>query len=159
MAENSINFLRDSLLHHRSIRDSLDNKASMLLAISGVIFGLSLARIEGPAFLALALSSFLTVFFSIVVISSTFRGNAKKNFGLMCWFGFAEKDFNQYKKELNRVFISDEKIADEYMKEIWNLANYSIKQKTLFLKIASFILIFGLLLSFIIFFFSFNFIL
>jgi len=152
MGQNSINFLRDSLTHHRDLKNSLDRKASFLLGISGVIFTLSVARLQEIQFLVLAISSFLTAFLSILVICSPFRGGVRKKFGLMCWWGFSNKSFEQYKKGLNEVFTSEEKILQEYMKEIWNLTNYSLKPKTKLLNLASIILISGFLIGFILFF-------
>lgn len=152
MNDKAINFLRDSLVHHRDLKNALDQKASFLLALSGVIFSLSVGRLEKMQFLVLAAGSFITVILAIFVVFLPFRGKIKEKFGLMCWWGFSNKNFNQYKDELNRVFNSDEEISTEYMKEIWNLTNYSLKPKTKILKWASFILVVALLLAFILFF-------
>lgn len=152
MEQKSIKFLQDSLIHHRSLKNSLDQKASFLVGVSGIIFGLSVGRLQEAQFLLLAISSFLTVFLSVLVTFLPFRGKLKEKFGLMCWWGFSDKSFDQYKDLLNKTLDSDEKIAQEYMKEIWSLVNYSIKPKTKFLKWASLILILGLLGGFILFF-------
>lgn len=152
MNQNSINFLRDSLIHHRDLKNAIDRKASFLLGISGVIFTLSIAQLQEIQFLVLAISSFLAAFLSILVICSPFRGGVRKKFGLMCWWGFSNKNFEEYRDELNRIFSSEERISQEYMKEIWNLVNYSLKPKTKLLNRASLILIFGFLIGFILFF-------
>ena len=151
MEQNSINFLRDSLAHHRDTKNSLDQKASFLVAVSGIIFGLSVGRLQEVQFLVLAISSFFTIFLSILIIRLPFRGITKEKIGLMFWW-FLDKSFDQYKRELDEVFTSDEKISQEYIKEIWNLANYSLKPKSRLLKWASFILVFGLLGGFVLFF-------
>jgi hypothetical protein len=151
MEQNSINFLRDSLIHHRDIKNALDQKASFLVAVSGVIFGLSVGRLQEAQFLVLAISSFFTVLLSVLIIRLPFRGITKEEFGLMCWW-FSDKSLDQYKDELNEIFTSDEKISQEYIKEIWNLANYSLKPKGKLLKWASSILVLGLLGGFILFF-------
>lgn len=151
--QNSINFLRDSLTHHRSLKSSLDQKASFLVGVSGIIFGLSIGRLEEAQFLVLAITSFLAVFLSILVVFLPFRGKIKpEERSLMCWWGFSDRDFNQYESGLNEVLASNEKIAKEYEKEIWSLVNYSLKPKTKFLKLASFILILGFLGGFVMFF-------
>lgn len=151
MEQNSINFLRDSLIHHRDIKNALDQKASFLVAVSGVIFGLSAGRLQEIQFLVLAISSFFTILLSVLIIRLPFRGIKREELGLMCWW-FSDKSFDQYKDELNEVFASDEKISQEYMKEIWNLANYSLKPKSKLLKWASSVLVSGLLGAFILFF-------
>ena len=149
---NSINFLRDSLNHHHSLRSGLDQKASFLVGVAGIIFGLSISHLDKLNFLLLAICSFVTVFLAILVVFLPFRGKIKERFSLMCWWGFSRKNLEQYEKELREIFVSDEKIAEEYAREIWNLANYSLKPKTLILKWASFILILGLLAGFVLFF-------
>lgn len=151
MNDHSINFLRDSLNHHYGIRGSLDQKSSFLVAISAVIFSVSIIRISEIAFLVLAITSFIAVLLAIMVTFLPFTGRKKKWHGLMCWWGFKEKDFNQYEQELKKAFLSDEDIAKEYMTEIWNLANYSLKPKTKILKIVSSILSSGLIIGFILF--------
>ena len=152
MNQNSINFLRDSLNHHHSLRSGLDQKASFLVGITGIIFGLSISHLDQLNFLVLAICSFVAFFLSILAVFLPFRGKIKERFSLMCWWGFSNKNLVQYEKELEETFISEEKIAKEYMREIWNLVNHSIKPKTLILKWASFILIFGLLAGFVLFF-------
>ncbi len=152
MEQKSFEFLRDSLIHHRSLKNSLDQKASFLVGVSGIIFGLSVGHLDEIHFLVLAVTSFVAVFLSILVTFLPFRGKSKGKFGLMCWWGFSDKSFDEYEKGLNEVFSSDEKIAQEYMKEIWILANYSLKPKTKLLKWASLILILGLLGGFVLFF-------
>lgn len=152
MEQKSIKFLRDSLVHHRSLKNSLDQKASFLVAIAGVIFGLSIGRLDEIHFLVLAVASFLAVLLSIIITFLPFRGKLKGKFGLMCWWGFSNKSFEEYEAELKKSLVSDEKIAQEYAKEIWGLANYSLKPKTRILKWASIILILGLLGGFVLFF-------
>lgn len=151
MEKNAIIFLRDSLTHHRDIKNALDQKASILLALSGVIFALSVGRLAEPQFLVLAISSFLSALLSVLLIRLPFRGIQKEEIGLMCWW-FSDKSFEQYQEELKDAFTSDEKIYQEYMKEIWNLANYSLKPKGNLLKWATVILVLGLLGGFILFF-------
>ncbi len=151
MEQDSINLLRDSLTQHYNLRNALDQKASFLSALSGIIFGLSIGHLEKPYFLILAISSFLTVFVSILAVFLPFR-RIKGRFSLICWWGFLGQDFEQYKRGLNDVFVSRERTAEEYMREIWNLGNYSLKPKSKILKFASVILISGLLGAIIAFF-------
>lgn len=147
--QNSINFLRDSLTLHNSLRSSLDQKASFLVGIAAVIFGLSVIRIEAVNFLILSLCSFFTLVLAIMVVFLPFRGKRKERSSFMCWWGFSKTDFEEYKNGLNNIFGADDKISEEYMREIWILAHHSIKPKSLILKIASSILVLGLLLGFI----------
>ena len=151
MQQDSINFLRDSLTHHRELKKSLDQKASFLSALAGVIFTISIGRLDEVQYLVLAVSSFLSALLSILVVFLPFRGKVKDR-GLMCWWGFADKNIDQYKDQLNKVLFADKEVPEEYIKEIWSLANNSLKPKTKLLKWASLILIFGFLAGFVLFF-------
>jgi len=149
---NSMSFLRDSLSHHYELRNAMDQKASFLSALAGVIFGLSVSHLRDLHFLILAIASFFTVFISIMIVCLPYRGKITNKLGLLCWWGFLGKNFKEYQDELDKVFSSEKNIAEEYELEIWNLANYSLKPKSKLLKLASFILIFGLLAGFVLFF-------
>lgn len=152
MNPNSINFLRDSLNHNYGIRGALDQKASFLVGIAAIVFGFSITRLSEINFIVLAICSFAALFLSVLVVFLPFRGKRRERISLICWWGCAKKGYGQYKNELDDVFKSDEKIADEYARDIWNLTNYSIKPKSLILRWAGFILIAGLLAGFVLFF-------
>lgn len=152
MDQNAISFLRDSLGHQHNMRNSLDSKASFLLAVAGVVFGLSIAKLEEIQFVVIALTSFVTIILTVLAVFLPYRGKIKEKGSLLCWWTMLGKKFEDYRKEAQQVLNSEEKITDEYLKEIWNLANYSLKPKSLLLKWASLILTAGLLLGFILFF-------
>ena len=152
MDPNALNFLRDSLTHHYNVRNALDSKASFLLAISGVIFGLSVVRLEKIQFVVIAVAAFLTISLAVFGIFLPFRGKVKEKWGLMCWWGFLHKSFESYKAELDKILLSEEEIKNEYQREIWLLAQSSLKPKTALLKAASTVLLVGLLAGFILFF-------
>lgn len=152
MQQESIHFLRDSLIHHRDLRNALDQKASLLLGLAGVIFALSVSHLPETPFLVLAVSSLLTVFLTIFVVFLPFRSKKGVKPGSMCWWGFIGGGFDQYREEIDRILDSEKEISKEYIKEIWNLANYSIKPKVKILKWASSIQLIGFLLGFVLFF-------
>lgn len=152
MDSNAINFLRDSLNHHYNVRNALDSKASFLLAISGVIFGLSVIRLEEIQFVVITITSFLTILLAIFTVFLPYRGKMKEKWGMMCWWGFLNKSLEEYKAETDRVLSSEEGIKNEYQREIWLLAQSSLKPKTALLKAASSVLLVGLLAGFILFF-------
>ena len=70
----------------------------------------------------------------------------------MCWWSFRADDYEGYKEEIAKVKETDEKIAEEYTKEIWNLAQYSLRPKTILLRWSSFVLTLGLFIGFLLFF-------
>lgn len=152
MEQNALNFLRDSFHHHRELTNALDRKASFLLALASVIFGLSIINAGSIPFFVMAVCSLLSALLCVLVITSPFRGRIKGRFSLLCWWGFADKNYEQYKEGLDKVLASESAMVEEYKKEVWGLANYSLKPKTILLKWASYILLLGLLVGFILFF-------
>lgn len=152
MDQNSINFLRDSLNYNYEIRSTLDQRASFLVGIAAIIFSFSISRLDQINFLVLAICSFLTLFLSILVVFLPFRGKRTERYSLACWWNHSQKKYDQYRNELNDIFGVDEKIAEEYSRDIWNLTHYSIKPKSAILKWASLILTIGLLAGFVLFF-------
>lgn len=153
MEQNALNFLRDSFHHHRELTNALDRKASFLLALASVIFGLSIINLGSIPFLVMTVCSLFSALLCVLVITSPFRGKIKGRFSLLCWWGFADKNYEQYKEGLDKVFASESAMIEEYEKENWSLANYSLKPKTILLKWASYVLLLGLLVGFILFFF------
>jgi len=153
MSQNILNFLQDSLKHHRDLTVALDRKASFLIALSGVIFGLSVSRLDQLQFIVIAACSLISVLLLVMIIRLPFRGKIEQKFSLLCWWGFKNKKFEEYSDEIDQLADSKSGIIKEYKKEIWNLAEHSLKPKNTLLKWASLILSVGLLAGFIIFFF------
>jgi len=147
MASSQIHFLKDTLAHHHQMRDALDNKASFLLGISGVIFVLSIVHLEKIGFLVIAITSLIACLFSIWTVSFPFRKTKKKAFGLMCWWGFEKMNFEEYTKRIEEILGSDKAITKEYLKEIYALSKYSLKPKSSMIRLASFTLTIGLIVG------------
>lgn len=145
MTSSQIHFLKDTLAHHHQMRDALDNKASFLLGISGVIFVLSIVYLERIGFLVITITSLVTCLFSIWTVSFPFRKTKKKAFGLMCWWGFEKMGLEEYTKEIEKTLESDKAITREYLKEIYALSKHSLKPKSSMIRLASFILTVGLI--------------
>lgn len=152
MNEKYLQFLRDSLAHHRDLRNALDTKASLLLGLSGVVFALSVKQIEELPFFIFSSFSLISVLLLILVVRRPFRRKKHIGEGLMCWWSFRADDYEGYKEEIAKVKETDEKIAEEYTKEIWNLAQYSLRPKTILLRWSSFVLTLGLFIGFLLFF-------
>ncbi|MFH1367178.1 MAG: hypothetical protein ABIH38_04305 [Patescibacteria group bacterium] len=93
MEKISFDFLKESLRHQLELKKSLEQKASFLTALAGVLFGLSVSRLDQRQFLVLAIGSFLTVCLTVMAVFMPFRGKIKENKSLVCWWGFAEKNF------------------------------------------------------------------
>lgn len=144
-----IDVLQDSLRHQLEIKKGLEQKASFLTALSGVMVGFSVGRLDGLEFRVLAVTGFLTVVLSILSVFLQYRGPGGRG-SLLCWWGFPRKEAD-YRQSLNKVLENETKIVGEYEKEIWALSAYSIRPKTNLLTMASTVLLGGLVVSFILF--------
>lgn len=132
--EIRIKFLEKSLDINHGLRNAFDYKANFLLAISGIIFTLSTANHLKPLQIMSALSAMLCIL-SIILPQRRIKTD-----GLLCWWGLKGKSFDDYKNQVNEI-DSETKLADEYQKEIYQLYKNSIKYKSLYLKLASLVLL------------------
>jgi len=151
MQERKIKFLKESLTHHRDVRNALDNKAALLLGLSGVVLAISISNMKELQYLVMAICSLISALILVFVVSMPFKRKTRIKMGLICWWGNHIDSFSEYKQEVERATKTENSIAEEYMKEIWNLANYSLKQKTKLIRWSSWILILGLLGGLILF--------
>ncbi|MFN3301469.1 MAG: Pycsar system effector family protein [Patescibacteria group bacterium] len=146
MTRDQLRFIRDAYLHQREQRTIFDNKASFLMGISGVIFALSMGRIEKVGFLIISLFALLALVLSVWAVSYPLP-RPKNVFSLLCWSGFRGMKDHEYEEKIKEVISSDEKIVQEYLKEIYAIAKYSIEPKARLVKLASFILSLSLILG------------
>lgn len=147
-----IAFLQASLDTQRRYKEHLDQKASILLGISGVIFVLSISNIEKVGFLIIAIFSLVSVILNVWVISFPFKKHHRGKFGFMCYLGFYDLDFKEYSRKLKIILDSKDGMVNEYATEIYSLAEHSIKFKTKLIRYASFALSLGLLIGLVLFF-------
>ena len=148
MKEKSLDFLKTSLGHQMFFHNALDQKASWLLGISGVIFVLSLSYLNLIGFKIMAIFSLIAALANIWVISFPFRHERSSSFSFLCWKGIKRMTLEDYQKEAKRIFKSDKKIADEYYKEIHSLVEHSIKPKSRLIRLGSLLLTLGFVISF-----------
>ena len=145
-------FLQASLDTQRGYKEHLDQKASILLGISGVIFVLSINNIEKIGFLVIAIFALLSCILNVWVISFPFKKNRRGKFGFMCYLGFYNLDFKEYTKKLKSILDSKDGLVAEYATEIYSLAEHSIKFKTKLIRYSSFALSLGLIIGLVLFF-------
>ena len=145
-------FLQASLDTQRRYKEHLDQKASILLGISGVIFVLSISNMEQIGFLVIAVFSLLSCILNVWVISFPFKKHRRGKYGFMCYLGFYDLDFKEYGKQLKAILNSKDGLVNEYATEIYSLAEHSIKFKTKLIRNASFILSLGLVIGLVLLF-------
>ncbi len=147
MTNEQLNFIRDAYLHQREQRTIFDNKASFLVGVSGIIFALSVNRIEKVGFLVIAIFALVSLILSVWAVSFPFHRTKKRVFSLLCWSGFKGLRKDEYERIIKEELNSQEKIAREYLKEIYALSKYSIEPKVKLVRIAGFILSLSLILG------------
>lgn len=145
MTNEQLNFIRDAYLHQKEQRSIFDTKAWFLIGVSGVIFALSMNRIERLGFFIISVSALFALILALWTISFPFRRAPGEKFSLLCWSGFKGLDKKEYEEKMREIISSNEKIAHEYIKEIYALSRYSVEPKSKMVRVASLILTLSLL--------------
>ena len=150
--EPAMMFLGDILKNHVDLMGNLDSKASALLAISGAIFVFASSFFPNS-------SIFGKIGLGVIILASAFAyvlsvltiKFPKKDLphvkNLMYYKGFEGLSIEEYSKKLCAVIGNKKLTVEEYAKEIYDVVNQGLKIKYKLLKVASFILCVGFLLS------------
>lgn len=149
MNKEILELAKESLVHNRDIKKTLDQKASLLLGLSGVILTISIGNLEKVQYVILAVTALVVIFLSILAVFLPFRSKKRIKPNLICQWGTRGAEFDEYRAKVLGLSDSPEKILDEYLKEAWNLSGFSVKSKTCLLKWASGILLAGFLTGFV----------
>jgi hypothetical protein len=147
-----ISFLDSILYNHVEQNNRLDQKASFLLGISGLIFTLTLTQLiifketnlERISLFIIALSSLASSILAIWTIRPPFTEQHEKP-TLMFYRGFKKLTMEDYKKKLLEVIQDKEKLVGAYAKEIFCLSKVALKPKYKLIKKASWFLTIGLI--------------
>lgn len=149
------NFLSDILSNHIEQNNRLDNKANALLAISGVIFVLSASLISKPfslkniGLIIILITSTISCILSVLTIKFP-KKDLPHSPHLMYYRGFENLTIEEYKEKLSKTIDSKEKLVDEYAKEIYAIVEQGLNIKYKLIKITSFVICTGFLISCII---------
>ncbi|HEX9664291.1 MAG TPA: hypothetical protein VGA49_00550 [Patescibacteria group bacterium] len=135
-------FLESQLNHYRQIETSYNWQAAILVLTSGLIFILSLQNIFSLD--QRGVIGFLVIaFFNLMALAfSAYALKFKNNYPL---------EFN--KKKIKQTLSKPEKMTDYYLTELNYLANISIKSKSALTGYSVNLLIVGLTVGLILFFF------
>lgn len=147
--ESKLAFLQASLEAQRRNREHLDQKASILVGVSSIIFILSASRLQIVGFAIIALFSLIACLLCVWTISFPFRKIDKNKFGLICYLGFYNLSFKEYYNKLTDALRSEDEIIKEFAREVYALAQYSVKLKARWIRFASLSLSVGLILGLI----------
>ena len=153
-------FLRDVLQNQVGYKEALDNKANILLGVSGVIFGLALTQLNSVISVALRLGLFALIVatgFSALLCIWTIKmpfSRHKTKQHLICYTGFSELDRDNYFSSMKKTLDNTDKIEEEYLTEIYGLAKNSIEPKYKLVSSSTSILTIGLIFGALLFVFS-----
>ncbi len=146
-----IGFLDSTLYNHVEQNNRLDQKASFILGVSGLIFTLTLTQllvfketsIERISLFIIAVSSLISSLLAIWTIKPPFTEQHERP-TLMFYRGFKGLSCEDYKKKLLEVIQDKEKLVGAYAKEIHCLARVALRPKYKLIKKASWFLTIGL---------------
>lgn len=146
-----INFLDSILYNHVEQNNRLDQKASFLLGVSGLIFTLTISELlifqetslEKASLLIIALSALASCILAIWTIRPPFSEQHERP-NLMFYRGFGKLCLEDYKKKLLEVIQDKEKLVGSYATEVYALYQAAIRPKYKLIKKASWILTVGL---------------
>ena len=126
LTEEEIMFLDKIVDVNLSLNDVVDERASIMAGIGGVIMVISLGQLfnsQGLAtvgFFAIIVTGLITVLLSIGVIRPKELRERRKN--LMYYGGFCSMTLDDYRKALKKAISTKKDIFDEYSKEVHDLS-------------------------------------
>lgn len=134
-----------------------DNKANYLLGISSIIITLSLSKISGfdnsihPAqkwgFIIMCLAALISAIISVDVLKPKIGKNFKK-LNLFYYANFLEKlSREEYVKQIRHLLNDKNMIEDQYASEIYDFAYYDLSSRFKKIKLATEVLLGGLVIS------------
>jgi len=152
LGEEEIMFLDKIVDINISLNDVVDERASILAGIGGVISVISLGQlfasygIASFGFLIIVITGLMTIIFSVGVIRPKKLKLRRKN--LMYYGGICCFEAEEYSKRLRETISTKENIFKEYSKEIHDLSLELDERFKLIRKIGD-ILVSGLVVGFI----------
>lgn len=134
--------LRQTRMHNMQLSTMADMKASLLLTISSIVFGSSLARLTDsphePAFIILAVACVLTVILAIYATMPKagpmpfFKKKAdigQQGFTLLFFGDYAKLAYQDFEKRMEDTMNDHSLTYQEQVKEIYNTGAYLAKHK------------------------------
>ncbi len=144
------NLLRTAQQHHVQLSVMADTKASILITVSSIVMTISLSRAGephvGPALLALAVSSLISLILAVIAVLPTFsKGTGARN---LLFFGhFASMNEDEYMRAMDHMLSSDENVYEAAVRDIYSLGTYLHRKKYRFLRYAYIALLVGFVLA------------
>jgi hypothetical protein len=153
-----VNFLDKVIEVNLSLNDLVDDRASFLSGIAGIIAVVALTQLFGSSglirvgFLVVTLTGLVTIVLTVGVIRP--KSLKKKRINLMYYGGICHYDEKKYYSMINDLLESREDMIKEYIKEIYDLSE-ELKARFQLLRKTGDILVSGLIGGFILILLSF----
>ncbi len=153
-----LNFLDQVIGINLSLNDLVDDRASFLSGIAGIIAVVALTQLFSSTgltrigFLVVALTGLVTIFLSVGVVRP--KSLKKQRVNLMYYGGICHYDEKKYYSMIKDVLDNKEDMVKEYVKEIYDISE-ELKARFKLIRRTSDILVTGLIAGFILILFSF----
>jgi hypothetical protein len=153
-----VNFLDQIIAINLSLNDLVDDRASFLSGIAGIIAVVALTQLFSTTglvrigFLVVTLTGLVTIILSVGVIRPT--SLKLKRVNLMYYGGISHYEEKKYYSMIKDTLESKEDMIKEYVKEIYDLSE-ELKARFKLIRRTGDILVTGLIAGFILILFSF----
>jgi hypothetical protein len=153
-----VNFLDQVIAINLSLNDLVDDRASFLSGIAGIIAVVALTQIFSATglirigFLVVTLTGLLTIVLSVGVIRP--KSLKKKRINLMYYGGICHYDEKKYYSMIKNTLESKDDMIKEYIKEIHDLSE-ELKARFKLIRRTGDVLVSGLIAGFVLILLSF----
>ena len=151
LTEEEIMFLDKIVDVNLSLNDVVDERASIMAGIGGVIMVISLGQLFNSSglasvgFFSIVTTGLITILLSVGVIRPKELRARRKN--LMYYGGFCHLNLEEYRKKLRKSISTKEEIFEQYSKEVHDLSQ-ELNARFRLIKAIGDILVAGLIIGF-----------
>lgn len=124
-SEFSIHLLRTAQINNLTLSQMADQKASILIGATFVVFSLAITRLMGSEITYATLSLAVTAFFSsmlavLAVLPATAKADVKDpNFNILFFGHYSAMEEEEWKENLLKQFGTDEAVYRAMMRDIY----------------------------------------
>jgi len=156
-SENAIHLTRTIQINTLTLSQMADQKASILIGATFVVFSLSVTKLIGAqltwAMLSLAITAFVSSICAVIaVLPATRAGPADTSTANLLFFGtFANMDEEEWKQRLLGTMQSNEGVLRMMLHDVYQNGQVLYRRKYRFLTLAYRIFLIGLLITMAVF--------
>lgn len=149
---DKIRFLTDILRKQIDLRNQIESRANVAIGFSTAVLAFALSQsLQGrgdTGILVISATSILAILCGLLALKPP-RLFSKKGQEQSVFYhtAIAEADAQRYSQKLKEVTLDEQKVIEQYAREIHNLTKYSIRLKKLFTNLSIQLLVFGLIVG------------